>query len=70
MRLEANAFTHRECVGMHFARATLWVVVATMLSVFDFSKAKDEHGNEIEISDEVTSGLVRFVAVYCAFFPS
>ncbi|KAI0034565.1 cytochrome P450 [Vararia minispora EC-137] len=50
-------YGRRECVGIHFAKATLWVTIASMLSIFNLFKAKDEQDNEIEISTERTTGL-------------
>ena len=42
------------CPGRHFAYDSLWLNVASMLSVFSIEKAKDEHGNEIKVKGEYT----------------
>ncbi|KAI0059643.1 cytochrome P450 [Artomyces pyxidatus] len=48
----------RNCVGMHMANATLWIMMASLLATFDISKAKDEHGNEIPVDLAYTDTLV------------
>jgi cytochrome P450 len=50
----------RICPGRHFVDATLFIVIASVLSAFNVTKAKDESGNEIPIKGEVTilSGIV------------
>jgi cytochrome P450 len=59
--MDDHGRVYRECVGMHFARNTLYLAAATMLSLFDFGKEKDEHGNEIETLAEFVDGLVACV---------
>ena len=42
---------------------TIWLTIASMLATLTLSNAKDEEGNEIEISGEFTSGpLLWYVA--------
>jgi len=43
----------RICAGMHFAKATLYLNIVSVLATFDISKAVDEHGREIlpDLSD-------------------
>lgn len=57
-------FGRRVCVGKHLAEASVWIVVAAMLSTMRISRAKDEQGNEIIPKVELTNGLtshpVRF----------
>ena len=50
----------RICPGRHFVDATLFIVVASVLSAFSVTKAKDENGNEIPVNAAVTvsSGIV------------
>jgi hypothetical protein len=45
----------RICPGRHLADKSLWIVMATMLSVLKISKAKDKNGEDItpEIAFEV-----------------
>jgi hypothetical protein len=56
---EANFY--RECVGVHLAKSTFWLVAASLLSVFNFDKAKDKDGNDIAISTEMDNTLVSSV---------
>jgi len=46
----------RICPGQHVADASLWIAIASMLATFDFLKAQDDHGNEIDISPQFTPG--------------
>jgi cytochrome P450 len=50
----------RICPGRHIIDATLFIVVSSVLSSFNVTKAKDENGNEIPVKAEVTvlSGIV------------
>jgi hypothetical protein len=41
------------------ANSTIWLVIATMLSVFDITKAKDEYGKEIPIPGDYTDAVIR-----------
>ena len=41
----------RICPGRHFVDATLFMVAASVLSVFNVTKARDEHGHEIPVKD-------------------
>ncbi|KAI9441785.1 cytochrome P450 [Lactarius indigo] len=45
----------RICPGRHFVAATLFVVTASVLSVFDVTRAKDKNRNEIPIAVAGTS---------------
>jgi hypothetical protein len=56
-------FVYRECIGIHLAKSTLWIVVASVLATFNFNKAKDECGRDIEVSTQNTGGLVRYVVI-------
>jgi cytochrome P450 len=48
------------CPGRHFVDATLFIVASSVLSVFTFTKAKDENGHGIPVKAAVTvlSGIV------------
>ncbi|KAI0253709.1 cytochrome P450 [Lactifluus subvellereus] len=39
------------CPGRHFVEATLFMVAASVLSVYNVTKARDEYGNEIPVRD-------------------
>ncbi|KAI0360720.1 cytochrome P450 [Trametes cingulata] len=41
-------FGRRRCPGIHLADSSLWIAIACMLATFDFSKAKDAHGDVLE----------------------
>lgn len=47
--------------GIHFAEATVWTIIATMLATITFTKARDSEGREITPKVEhVGDGLVRW----------
>ncbi|KDQ14634.1 hypothetical protein BOTBODRAFT_32384 [Botryobasidium botryosum FD-172 SS1] len=43
----AFGFGRRICPGMHFARATMYITIVSLLTAFDITKAVDEQGREI-----------------------
>ena len=47
----------RGCVGIHLAKNTLWMAVASMLATMKFDRAKDELGNGIDIPTGYSGGL-------------
>lgn len=49
----------RLCPGMHLSNQTLWIMVASVLALFDISKAKDAQGVEVPVYAKFTTGLVR-----------
>ena len=51
----------RVCPGRHLADLSLWINVATILSVFDISMAKDEQGNPIVPDIEFECGFTQWV---------
>ncbi|KAH9477965.1 Cytochrome P450 monooxygenase 208 [Psilocybe cubensis] len=51
-RIMAYGFGRRICVGKHLASATLWLTFASILAVFDLTKARDKSGNIIEVNGE------------------
>jgi len=52
-------FGGRLCPGRYLARSTIWMTIVSILSAFTISRALDEDGREIEVSDEeCTSGVV------------
>ncbi|KAF8719237.1 hypothetical protein AX14_011281 [Amanita brunnescens Koide BX004] len=54
----AFGYGRRFCPGKYMARDVLWLMMASVLSTFSISKAKDENGVEIEIDQNAfTSGL-------------
>lgn len=57
----AFGFGRRICPGRYMAFSAVWIAVASILTVFDISKAVDEHGEVIEPSHEYLSALVWYV---------
>lgn len=51
------------CPGRHLAEASMWSAMACLLSVYNFSKAKDETGREIGIKPKWHGGLTVYVSV-------
>jgi cytochrome P450 len=45
----------RICPGRHFVDATIFIVISSVLSVFNVAKAKDENGDEIPVKAAVTA---------------
>ncbi|KAF5387375.1 hypothetical protein D9757_005700 [Collybiopsis confluens] len=73
--LEANdilayGFGRRVCAGRHMADNTIWLAIASILATFALGKAKDENGNEIDISGEFTEGFFRHPKPFqCSIVP-
>jgi hypothetical protein len=41
---------HSECPGTYLAEASLWIQIASILSVFRLSTPKDQDGHHIDVS--------------------
>ncbi|KAJ6472593.1 cytochrome P450 [Mycena sanguinolenta] len=54
----AFGFGRRVCPGKHMAAASLWIVVASILSTFNIKKAIGEDGREIEPTQEYSPGVI------------
>lgn len=68
--LAAFGFGRRVCPGKHIAKSTLWITVASILTIFKISKAIDADGNVIEPSQEYTSALILHPAPFkCTIKP-
>jgi len=50
-------FGRRICPGKYMAHSTVWVAIASILTVFDITKARDEQGRVIEPTYEYVSAL-------------
>ncbi|KAI9433752.1 cytochrome P450 [Lactarius indigo] len=64
----------RICPGRHFVNATLFVVTALVLSVFDITKAKDKNGNVIPVTVPAPESIESAGVVYppkfeCSIIP-
>lgn len=63
-------FGRRICPGRHLAEASIWSGMVCLLAVFNFSRAKDETGKEIEIEPSWNPGLtVRPLPFPCSITP-
>ncbi|KAF8904513.1 cytochrome P450 [Mucidula mucida] len=63
-------FGRRICVGRWAADASLWIAMASILAVFQLGKAKDELGNEIEVTENYSDSIVCApVPFECAITP-
>jgi len=54
----AFGFGRRTCAGLHFADASIYIAVVSILATFDIGKPKDENGNEVELNVPHTSGFI------------
>ncbi|KAF8871725.1 cytochrome P450 [Infundibulicybe gibba] len=68
--LIAYGFGRRICVGRHMASSTVWLVIASVISVFNIDKAKDASGNTIDITSEYTDGAISHPQAFqCSITP-
>ncbi|KAB5588603.1 Cytochrome P450 family protein [Ceratobasidium theobromae] len=56
--LPAFGWGRRKCPGMHFSESSLFIVIASLLTTFTFSKKKDENGNDIDVKIEDASNAL------------
>jgi len=62
----------RICPGRHFVDATLFIIISSVLSVFNVMKAKDENGNDIPVKPVMTTHMgvvVRPEKFECSITP-
>jgi hypothetical protein len=57
--LDVHSQPGRVCPGRYMGDATVWASIASLISVFDFKKARDAEGNEINITPMFSDGAVR-----------
>ncbi|KAF9522726.1 cytochrome P450 [Crepidotus variabilis] len=63
-------FGRRICPGRHFAKATVWLSVVSVLATFDIRKKKDATGKDIPVDQAYTQGLFsRPMPFECAITP-
>ena len=53
--------SHRICPGRSLADSTMFIAFAMSLAVFDFRKARDAAGREIDPNPEFSEGIIRYV---------
>lgn len=49
---------------MHLVESSVWLLVATLLATFKFSKAVDEHGNVIEPEVKFENSIFRYLTIF------
>lgn len=54
----AFGFGRLICPGRFMAYESVWIVVATVVSVFDIEKVKDASGQPMELATEYTEGFL------------
>ncbi|KAF8970085.1 cytochrome P450 [Flammula alnicola] len=54
-------FGRRICPGRFMAASSVWIMLTSMLAVYDISKAIDKDGNIIEPSHDFTSSILQCV---------
>ena len=54
----ANPCPCRECPGLHFADAALFINIALVLHVFNITSPVDENGREIKIEPRMVDSFV------------
>jgi hypothetical protein len=59
----------KTCPGPHLAQATLWIEIASMLSVFSFSLAEDAEGRDIDISYTTAPTAATISLVFLVSYP-
>ncbi|KAF9067309.1 cytochrome P450 1 [Rhodocollybia butyracea] len=62
--IHAFGFGRRVCVGRYMADNTVWLTIASVLATLDIHNAKDNEGNEINISREYTRNFLRHPKPY------
>jgi hypothetical protein len=49
----------RMCPSCHMGDLTVWASIASLLAVFDFKKAMDVQGNEIDMTPMFSGSSIR-----------
>lgn len=63
-------FGRRICIGRNLAEASVWIVVACILSTFEIKPMTDEQGHEVTPSVKLTNGLTSHPEHFeCRFVP-
>ncbi|KAJ3473489.1 hypothetical protein NLI96_g12978 [Meripilus lineatus] len=57
-------FGRRACPGQHLAEASIWIVLATLLAVFDIRPIQDEYGNDVIPPEEFHNSLTSHPAPF------
>ncbi|KAF7789957.1 hypothetical protein EIP86_000905 [Pleurotus ostreatoroseus] len=66
----AFGFGRRTCPGRHLALNSIWLSLASILTVFNLELPRDKNGEEIRPSGEYTPGLISYPEPFqCKFKP-
>ncbi|KAJ3550195.1 hypothetical protein NM688_g5103 [Phlebia brevispora] len=66
----AFGFGRRICPGRYLSISSVWLTVASILTVFDLDMPEDETGRKVQPSDVYTTGLVSYPEPFrCTFKP-
>ena len=52
---------YRICPGRHISDTTLYMAVSNVLAVYNIKPPTDDEGNEVKLTEEVTSGMLSSV---------
>ena len=52
----------RICPGRHFADASIWSAIVTILATLDIVKCKDEQGNDIPVDPKWSANAISYVS--------
>jgi len=63
-RIAVFGFGRRRCPGMHLVESSLWIVMASMMASFDFSKAKNDLGNAVDPKIIYNNSIFRTLNPY------
>ena len=55
---------YRICPGRHISDTTLYVAVSNVLAVYNIKPPTDDEGNEVKLTEEVTSGMLSSVDLF------
>ncbi|KAI0642498.1 CyP450 monooxygenase [Trametes meyenii] len=56
----AFGYGRRVCPGRHFAEASLFLIVASVLFTMDVAPPRDAHGEPIKLEGKMTSGVISY----------
>lgn len=56
-------FGRRICPGRHMAYDSLWLTIASLLSVFNIEKTKDENGQDVTPAGEYYYGFTWYAYI-------
>lgn len=60
--LNITVVTYRICPGRHFANASLFITMSSVMHVFDIGRPVDESGKEIRIVPQMSEGVIVCVS--------